>query len=252
VVLVFGIGLVVGSWLLFARSDTYVPARAGGRRLVPYELFVPVVCLAVLAWLVDRRLLGPGLGRLARGVGRSARTAARAGVGLLLVLALTFAPGAPEADEGGLSPLGWQAFAWMRQYLEPGSRVLVNAYTDGSVGMLSGGVGIVDGRAAYLEDPDFLGESRSLVLGARRFFQSPRSDAARQYLAEENVEYLLVACRNCADDLAGYVPFPTDIAAIRDSGDYDLVQSFGDRLTLFEVRRRAGGVSATRDPDQGA
>ncbi len=59
--LIFGVGLFIGSWLLFERSDTYVPARAGGRRLMRYELMVPVMAAVIAAWMVDRRVLAAAL-----------------------------------------------------------------------------------------------------------------------------------------------------------------------------------------------
>jgi hypothetical protein len=243
VALVFGVGLLAGSWLLFARSETYVPARTGGRRLMPYELLVPVMSLLLLVWLVDRWVVRRWHLREGALAGHRSRAILRGTVGLILVLGLVnISPAANDpGDRASLSSAGWQAFVWIRENLRPGSRILVNAYTDGSVGLLSGGVGVIDGRAVYLEDPEFLGEATSLVLGARSFFQAPQSSDARRFIEKERVEYLLVTCPSCAQDVAGYRPFDTDVAAIRASDDYHLVRSFdSDRLLLFEVRAVTG------------
>ena len=132
----------------------------------------------------------------------------------------------------------------MRTNLPPGSRVLANAYTDGSLTLLSGDVGILDGRAVYLEDPEFLGETTSLLLGARRFYMEPGSPEGRAFLADEDVEYLLVVGpRGTSSDLAGYRPFPTDFDALAGDSRYTLVQRFGnERLMLFRVESSGVGT----------
>jgi hypothetical protein len=230
--LVFGPGLIAGSFLLFAISDTYVPQRVGGRRLVPYEVLVPVMTTTVLAWLAHR-VVFPRPSR------RRAWPAAVAVPIVTLAVAVTLAlwpSQGGEEDVPGLTPGGYAALGWIRENLPPGSRILANAYTDGSIGMLSGGIGVIDGRASYLEDPAFLGESTSLLLGARRFFQAPADPGAAAFLDDEAVEYLLVIAPGGSSSLvAGYRPFPTDVDALR-SGRYTLVESFeGDRLMLFQV-----------------
>jgi hypothetical protein len=231
--LVFGVGLLVGTWLLFERSDTYVPARTGGRRLLPYELFLPVVAVIVVSWCLDRKVLAAWVGRLA---GR-ASPVVRAGLGLVVVLALISSPRPVRSDEGGLTATGWDMFATLRGSLPAGSRILANAYTDGSIGMLSGGVGILDGRAVYLEDPAFLGDAEALVLGARRFFGNPDDPAALDYLAAERVDHLLVVTTTgSGSDIGGYPSFPTDVTALDRSPRFRLVARFGtDRVRLYEV-----------------
>ena len=200
--LVFGVGLFAGSYLIYALSDWYVPQRVGGRRLVPYELFVPVVAATIALWAAGRgwravraRLPLPGA-RLLPAV-----------LGTVVVLVTIASPAATaQTDEPGLTRVGYDAYAWMRTNLPPDSRILANAYTDGSLTFLSGGAGILDGRAVYLEDPAFLRETTSLLLGARRFFLAP-SDPS--FLTQEKVNYLLVVGpRGSAADLAGYRPFP--------------------------------------------
>ncbi len=235
---VFGLGLLVGSYLLFAISDTYVPARSGPRRLMPYELLVPVVSLVVVLWGLDR-LLRPGWRALLPR--RGAGLAAGALLAVLTEAAVTPAPD-PFVDddpEPGLTSTGYEAYRWLDANLPPGARILANAYTDGSLAALAGRVGIVDGRAVYLEDRAFLAESTALVLGARVVFAEPTSAGAASYLAREGVDYLLVAGPGASGaDLGGYLPFGTDLDALSAGGGgrYTLVRTFGDgRLLLFRV-----------------
>jgi hypothetical protein len=233
---VFGVGLAVGSYLLFAISDTYVPMRTGPRRLLPYELVLPVVAAMILLALADR-VLRPGWRALLRG--RSAAVAAA--IALLVVTAAMIAP-APgvqldEDPEPGLTTAGYDTYRWIDANLPAGARILTNAYTDGSVAALARRTGIIDGRAVYLEDPAFLAESTALVLGGRTVFLDPDGAGARDFLAREGVTHLLVAADGATGaDLGGYLPFVTDLAALDRSAGYTLVRSFdGGRLRLYAV-----------------
>jgi hypothetical protein len=234
----FGIGLLAGSMILFLLADTYVPARVGPRRLMPFELFLPVVSGIVILWGVDR-LLAPGWRALFPR--RGAMVAAGAALALLAAGAVAPAPPGPVAEdrEPGLTTEGFGAYRWIAANTPPDARILANAYTDGSLSALSERVGIVDGRAVYLEDPEFLAESTRLVLGARVVFAEPDSEAARRFVEREDVDYLLATGPDgTGNDLGGYDPFATNVAALRASGRYTLVQAFGDeRLLLFRVVR---------------
>lgn len=233
---IFAVGLFVGSYLLFALSHTYVPARTGPRRLMPYELVLPVVSLVVVLWGLDR-LLRPGWRAL------FPRRGATLGAGLLLTV-LTIAAIVPapdpivdDAPEPGLTTVGYDAYRWLDANVPADARILANAYTDGSIGALARRVGIVDGRAVYLEDRAFLAESTRLALGARVVFADPIGPGAASYLARERVDYLLVAGPGASGaDLGGYLPFSTDLNALARGGRYSLVRTFGDgRLLLFRV-----------------
>jgi hypothetical protein len=138
----------------------------------------------------------------------------------------------------------------MAANLPSGSRILANAYTDGSLTLLSGDVGILDGRAVYLEDPQFLGETTSLLLGARRFFLDPGDRAGTAFLADEDVDYLLVVGpRGTSSDIAGYRPFPTDIDALTTDTRYTLVQRFGNqRLMVYRVETSGVGTGQFARP----
>jgi hypothetical protein len=244
---VFAALLVAGSLLLFAVSDTYVPQRTAGRRLMPYLLFVPVVAMTVLVWIAGR-LTAPYWRALLPGQREGARRAVLAGLALavLTVGAVSASPipgSVSEERDAALSPAGYAAYRWMAANLPPDARILANAYTDGSIAAVTKRVGIVDGRAVYLEDPGFLAESTALVLGARVVFATPESAGATTYLERERVTHLLVATEGpLGRDLGGYLLFDTDLEAIRSDPRFRLVQSFdADRLQLFEVVPRSAG-----------
>jgi hypothetical protein len=238
---VFAVLLVAGSVLLFTLSDTYVPQRTAGRRLMPYLLFVPVVAMTLSLWIAGR-LTAPYWRALLPGRGEGRRRAVLAGLALaaLTVGAVSASPipgSIGEERDAALSPAGYAAHRWMDEHLPPEARILANAYTDGSIAAVTGRVGLVDGRAVYLEDPAFLAESTALVLGARVVFGTPEAPGAATYLARERVTHLLVATEGpLGRDLGGYLLFDTDTEAIRSDPRFRLVRSFdGDRLLLFEV-----------------
>jgi hypothetical protein len=234
---VFGAALLVGSFVLFSISDTYVPRRVGPRRLMPYELLVPVVAVTFALWALDRLLRDGWRTLLPR---RGAMVAA--GVALTIVTAGIIAPapvlpGDPDDQEPGLTTVGYAAYRWIAENTPSDARLLTNAYTDGSVAGIAQRAGIVDGRAVYLENPSFLADSTSLVLGARVLFKEPESAAALDYLQRQSVSHLLVG-GPAADgsDLGGYPLFDTDVAALEKSDRYTLVRTFGEgRLLLFRV-----------------
>lgn len=235
---VFGVALLVGSYVLFWISSTYVPARVGPRRLMPYELFVPVTSAIALLWLLDR-ILRPGWRALLPHRGAMAA----AGLALAVLTAGAVSPDPalqgpiPEDVEPALSAIGHEALQWIDTRLPADARLLSNAYTDGSLLAVARRPGILDGRAVYLEDPAFLAESTGLALGARVLFADPDGAPAAAYLGAERVSHLLVATAGPGGtDLGGYPLFDTDLAALASSARYTLVRSFGDgRLLLFEV-----------------
>ena len=242
---IFAVFLVVGSLLLFELSNTYVPQRTAGRRLMPYLLIVPVVAMTALLWLLGR-MTAPAWRALLPAGGRARAVAAAIALVVLTtgaVSASARAGGVGDEREAALSPAGYAAYRWMANELPADARILANAYTDGAIAAVSGRVGIVDGRAVYLEDPAFLAESTALSLGARVVFGTPSAPGAASYLAREGVTHLLVATDPIdGTDLGGYLPFATDVAAIRADPRFRLVREFdGGRLLLFEVVGGGGG-----------
>ncbi len=232
---VFGGVLIAGCLLLYAVSHTYVPERTGGRRLMPYLLFLPVVSMTGALWAVGR-LLAPGWRTLLPGRGRA--LAAGLALALLTAGAVSASPLAVATADSGdaaLSQTGYDAYHWIDANLPPDARILTNAYTDGAVAAVAHRVGIVDGRAVYLENPRFLAESTALCLGARVVFGTPSAPGAASFLDREGVTHLLVATRGPnGTDLGGYILFGTDVQALRADPRLRLVRSFDDgRLLLF-------------------
>jgi hypothetical protein len=247
---VFGAVLFAGSYLLFAVAHTYVPERTGPRRLMPYELLVPVFAGTLLLWATDRALRRGWRALLPR---RGSMLAAGLALTVLTAGAVSAAPPragvATEDDrESALSPLGYGAYLWMDAHLPAGARILANAYTDGAIAGVAHRTGILDGRAVYLEDRGFLAETTALLLGARVAFANPDGAGAGTFLAREHVDYLLVASAGPdGTDLGGYVLFKTDVGALGRSARYTLAQSFGGgRLLLYAVRQ--SGRSSPASP----
>jgi hypothetical protein len=240
--LVFGGCLVGGSYVLFAISSTYVPQRTGGVRLVPYLVFIPVVSAVVLAWGAGRRLAPAVSSRVRRRPRLDApetRWLVRFGMASLAVVVVwAVAVAVPLGGrEAALDPIGDQAYLWMRDNLPADARILANGYTDGSIAAVTGRVGIVDGRAVYLEDPAFLAESTALCLRARLFFANPAAPSARAFLSDERVTHVVVSTSGpLGRDIGGYPLFPTDPVALAASPALHLTRTFGDgKLLLYEV-----------------
>ncbi len=241
---IFGVGLIVGSLLLYAIADTYVPQRTPGRRLMPYLLLLPVVAMTAALW-VTGRLLAPAWRALLPGRGRA--LAAGLALALLTAGAVSASPLAVAgADDGdaALSQTGYDAYRWIDANLPADARLLTNAYTDGAVAAVAHRVGIVDGRAVYLENAAFLAESTALCLGARVVFGTPAAPGATTYLDRERVTHLLVATNGPnGTDLGGYLLFETDVDALRADPRLRLVRSFDDgRLLLFEIAGRTASA----------
>jgi hypothetical protein len=233
----FGVLLVVGCLLLYSLASTYVPERTPGRRLMPYLLFLPVVAMTGALWAVGR-VLAPAWRTLLPVRGR----AVAAGLALALITAgavsaSPLAVASADDAEAALSQTGYDAYRWIDANLPADARILTNAYTDGAVAAIAHRVGIVDGRAVYLENRTFLAESTALCLGARVAFGTPGAAGAGSFLARERVTHLLVATNGTnSTDLGGYLPFQTDAAALRTDPGLRLVRSFDQgRLLLFEV-----------------
>jgi len=232
---IFGAALFAGSYLLWWVSTTYVPARTGPRRLMPYELIVAVGAAIFLLWMIDR-LLGRGWRALLPH--RGSMVAAGAALAILCAAMVAPGPAATTDDpDPGISAAGYEAYRWIDTNLPAEARILANAYTDGAMTALSQRVGIVDGRADYLEDPGFLHQSTALALGARVVFAEPDDAGARSFIQREHVDYLLViGPSGSGNDIGGYLPFETDAAALAMSRRYTLMKTFGDgRLSLYRV-----------------
>jgi hypothetical protein len=238
--LTFGVLLFIGSFALFSVSGTYVPRRTGGVRLLPYLVFIPVLSATLLLWGVGRwngSVVPARLGTLWRPM--RPRRPGRVVLATLALIAVWLVGAAKPITgrQASLTPTGNRAFQWIRDNLPSDARVLANGYTDGSIAAVTGRVGITDGRAVYLEEPEFLAESTALCLGARAFFANPTAPAALSFLARERVSYLVVATAGpFGRDIGGYPLFSTNLAALATSRELHLTRSFGDgRILIYEV-----------------
>lgn len=227
--------LLGGAVALFSLLPTYVPRRIGPGGLIPYVAVIPVAAAVIGLWWLDR-IIGSRLRwRLRRGA------MPLAGALLATVTALVVAP-APLTEDAELdrppvlSHAGYDAYRWIAG-LPPQTRVLANAWTEGTFAALTKRSGIIDGPAPHLADRALLARATSLLLDARGLFAAPDGPGAAAFLEGEEVAYLLVVTpAGTRDDLGGHEPFAVDHVSLESSARYRLEQSFGDgRLLLFRV-----------------
>ena len=235
--LVFGIGLSTVSSTVCSVYDTYVPARAGPTRILPYLFLALAGLLTVLGYLVSTRtayLLGRLFGR------ERARSSAPTILTTLVfsaALLLFFTPvasgeleaGKGDPEEGSISPVAYDAYRWMDRHLPADSVVLANSRTKGTIGSIAGSTGWLDGRAPYQESwtPDAI----QALLNARAYYKNPQSPGGDP---PPSVDYVLAAQSDV--NLGGDPTFPTDMEALRQEPGLRLVREFGDGdLLLFEA-----------------
>ena len=239
---VFAVALGVGTLLAVAVADSFAGREVAVRRLLPFEQIVPVVAVVLALWLLEQRLV-PRFRRL-----RPLREAGAAkGLALVVLaglLAVPILPSVPPVPGPGArvfdpSPTAIEAYRWIGDNLPDDARLLVAAYTPGTVATLSGHVGIIDGPVFAPRQPGWPTELTALLLGARRLFLEPDGPGAAAYVDREQVDHLLVpGTSGTGADLGGHEPFAVDLDALAASNRYELVRTFGDgRLLLFEVTR---------------
>lgn len=119
----------------------------------------------------------------------------------------------------------------MRANLPPDAVILANGYTDGALGAVSQRNGWLDGRAPYLEEPEWLGAAIRHLIDAREYFAAPDS---RADLLPAEVGYVLVAARR--EDIGTATAFPAPLDAFDRSPNLSLVGRFGDgSIRLYRV-----------------
>lgn len=189
----FSLLVLAGSLIVWYAAETYIPGRVGPLRLLGFAWVGILVAVAAFTRPALRQLAGrpaPGTsGRPAAGGRRLAFARAVVSCGTaLLVLAASLLQ-APPIPVSQASPQGVRALEWVDRHAEPGSRLLLNGYTDGIVGALTRLNGVLDGRATYLENPAWMRETFAVLGSARDFFSGEPSSILDQY----DVDYLLVA-----------------------------------------------------------
>ena len=245
---VFGAGLIAGSLLFVLLYDTFVPMRVGPRRLLPYVAILPVIALTMDLYIAARLLAGRRTPDSVR------RAAGPIGVVLAFGVAIALASGSVvddgSVDIGRVSDDAGQSLTAIRDELPPGARVLANLYTEGALGNILERPVLTDGRAVYLEDRAFLGETTDLLLGARVAFAKPLTPGAVHFLERNGVDYLLVAMTDVdGTGLGGYRPFEADLTALCGGMGYELVGRYGAErdLLLFRVDPELGSIELPPD-----
>lgn len=261
---VFAVSLYLVTEALCLVYHSYVPARAGPSRVLPYYFLAIAVFVALCGWVMASKG-GDLLARLIRLRSNRPVLQGRAFTGFLRVglaaivtggLLVSFTPqrGA-EAEEGSgrLSEVSGEAYLWLRDHVEPDAVVLTNAYTAGSLVSVSGRTGWLDGRAPYLESSEWLTQAIGSLQFARNYFADPGT--YRNELPSA-IDYVLVG--DLGVDLGGK-RFVANFDALRREPNLVLVQSFHQQqILLFAVvpdgatgaqsgEPQAGGASPTED-----
>jgi hypothetical protein len=236
----FGVGVLLGAFVIWRLYDTYVPQRAGPRRILAFWTISLAGLYATVASLLVRRG-----GRLLRRFVPTFRSQSGRRWHLLVVRAAGLIAGGalvlflqPNAlllaSQKNLSQDAYTAMTWMRDNLPHDSVVMANTYTDGSIGALTGMIGWMDGRAPYLEDAEWLATATRHVRFAKAFYYDPA-----YVRPPAGVDYVL-AGRD--EDLAGYATWEVYWEGLATSPDLELVKSFRDNaLMLYRVIPELGG-----------
>ena len=162
--------------------DAFVPANFGARRLADYAA-LPVILLLLSA--IEAALM------LCSRVDVRAPMAAGAGitavVALLLLTAMLPLPG----------PRPWQLrnieyLNEIRSSLPCDARILSNRRTGGTIQVLTGRTGILEGMGPHLR-PQILRETVELLLDAKRFYQRPTPNV--DFLERRKADYVLLVHR---------------------------------------------------------
>lgn len=221
VFLVVSVGVVLAASFFFSVGwDTYVPRRTGFARLLQVGvLLVPVaggLALGFLPWGSE-----PRTRRWVASV-----TAAAA----LLLAGLMIWHGQPAmSGRADQRPLAGTLGALRDAGLGPGDVVLTNVYSEGAVPVMTGGRGVVDGRAPYA-DAELLTRANDLLANTRTFMQGAGAAARLPCLG---ISHVLVATDG-RFALGSPFLFPTDYEGLRRRPDLQLVGS-GPGFELYRV-----------------
>lgn len=235
--LIFILGLYVGASMFCVVYDQYVPGRAGGQRLMPnYSMglagLLTCVGLGVSTALVT--LIHRARGGRWGAVGSTGVTLA---ISLSLLVVFTHLTNGPVRKwETGMSRSAHQAYIWFGANVPRDSVVLVNAFTAGSVHAASGRQGWLDGRAPYLEEPEWRSSATEALLNARAYFRNPRKHSDK---LPPEVDYVLLVRPQVNP---GGKLLPANFNAFANVPELRRLRSFGrGDVVLYEVVRPAAG-----------
>ena len=209
------VAIVVFSAFLAANYSTDVPRRTGYARLLPlvYVFFPVTVALVLSAISRSRRALG---------------------VGLSVVFALAvFVPAARWTASLDIQMPSRESLGSLRDLgLSSDALVLTNSYSEGFVPDVTGGRGLLDGRAPYTESGVLQKVNRRLQASIK-WFAAPASHGVAEPLPVPGVTHVLVSTITPWDLGAG-VAFPTDVAALDGRSDLYLLR-VGPGFRLYSV-----------------
>jgi hypothetical protein len=212
-VLVVAGAVAISVWFA-VRWSTYVPLRTGWGRLFPltYALLPAGVALVITG--------APG---------RRTRLAAAAAVLVLAMVVMVH--GRDTFDRVDGEQPSHAALAALRGLgLHENDLVLTNAYSEGFVGAVVNGDGVLDGRAPYSE-PKTLGRANRLLADSIRYFADP---IATPLPADApGVDYVLIATE--PQVFGTPYGFATNVAALDQSPNLRLVRE-GPGFRLYAVQ----------------
>jgi hypothetical protein len=184
--LVFGV-LVAGAVAWFQlRYHTYVPQHTGNARIAQYAPLVYAFGLAAGLQVVVHLLTGLSSRRVGPGL-RSGAAWVAAGVAIL-----AFAPTTTQVMAGrpALPAVGVDALAELRSSAAPGSVVVSNVATRGTVEFFSGLENPLEGRQPLIEDLPTLTSATSYLRRMHEFLVDPHHGQLQQQLG---ASWLLLA-----------------------------------------------------------
>jgi hypothetical protein len=214
-VLVALVAVVAFSWFLAGSYSTDVPRRTGFARVLPLVfVFVPIAAALVVSALA-----------------RTRRTAALV-VALVLVVVVGF-PAARWTRSLHVQQPAVDALGQLRNlHLPADALVLTNVYSEGYVPVVTGGRGVLDGRAPYTER-GVLERVNGLLRSSITWFADPAPlGRAQPPLPLPGITHVLVATAPWS--LGAGSQFVTDVEGLRRRADLRLVQA-GAGFALFAV-----------------
>lgn len=230
-------GLIAAVYSFIVLYDTYVPQRVGFGRLAPFTIIAAVIWLAVGATAMVNaaadlalhlRRSGRLPDRLRARLSASAPSWRLLGWSLVVLVAVAIGARPSIAASRGileaskLSADGHAALAWIAVNTPPDSIVLANGYTEGSIAAIARRNGLLDGRAPYNKEFEFLHRSVDLLRLARSFYAG---EATLGQVADQGVDIVIAA------------PAPLELAHAH---SFCTPQSLGDRPCARDLSEEPG------------
>jgi hypothetical protein len=211
-------------------ADTYIPRHTGDARMAVYIPLLYVICLAAGAETIGMVVGAHVRGRTAR-VARVARAAVIGGV-VLVITGLSAHVISVMAERPAISTTGEAALDELARVAPPGSVVVSNVATRGTIEYFTGLEAPTEGRQPLIEELDTLTSASEYLLTLHEFLDKPAPGVLEGDLG---AGWLVLA-----DD-------PRDFGTVLSYGDPSA--QFANRAGLTEVWSD-GGVRILTTPDQ--